>query len=66
MANRDCDLMHQLHCLTFFEVSFLFRMVSVHIAGAQNTLADDLSQDNLPGFLEAIKGVTLHAYGQSV
>ena len=39
-TSRDSDLMHLLCCLTFFEASFSFRMLSVHITGAQNTLAD--------------------------
>ena len=60
-TSKDSDLMYLLRCLTFFEVSSSFRMISVHIAGVQNTLADDLSRDNLPAFLEAVKGATLHS-----
>ena len=50
-TSRDHDLMHLLRCLTFFEAQFSFRMTATHIAGSQNTLADDLSRDNLSSFL---------------
>ena len=58
-TSRDSELMHLLRCLIFFEAKFSFRMVSAHIAGSQNTLADDLSRDNLSGFLQAVKGASV-------
>ena len=41
-TSRDSELMHLLRCLIFFEAKFSFRMVSAHIVGSQNTLADQL------------------------
>lgn len=53
-SSRDGDLMHLLRCLTFFEAAFSMRLTAVHIAGADNVLADDLSRDKLSSFLQAV------------
>ena len=63
-SSKDPDLMHLLRCLTFFEAKFSFRVVATHIAGAKNTLADDLSRDNLSSFLKAAGHMALS--GQSI
>ena len=56
---RDQDLMHLLRCLSFFEAMFSFRAIASHISGAQNCLADDLSRNKLPSFLQAVGQATL-------
>ena len=50
-ACRDPSLMHLVRCLFFFEAHFQFELVAVHIPGASNTLADDLSRNRLTSFL---------------
>ena len=49
---RDQNLMHLLRCLFFFEASFQFTLIATYIAGSTNHLADDLSRDKLPSFLQ--------------
>ena len=47
---RDPTLMHLLRCLFFFEAHFSFQYVAVHVPGKDNTAADALSRNQLPGF----------------
>ena len=42
--------MHLLRCLALLECSFQFTLVSEHIPGKSNDLADALSRNNLPYF----------------
>ena len=53
-TSRDQDLMHLLHCISFFEAMFSFRAIASHISGAQNYLADDFSRNKLSSFLQAV------------
>ena len=48
---RDPTLMHLLRCLFFIEAHCQFELVSGHIPGRDNGLADDLSRNRLPSFL---------------
>ena len=49
---KDGDMMHLLCSLFFFEAEFQFSMVAAHKPGSLNTLADALSRNNLPLFLQ--------------
>ena len=46
-TSKDSNLMHLLRCLAFLEARYTFRIVSTHLAGVGNTLADDLSRNHL-------------------
>ena len=46
---KDVTLMHILH---FYLAQFDIRVVTRHIAGAENTAADALSRDNLKVFFQ--------------
>lgn len=52
-SSRDRDIMHLLRCLAFFEARWNLQLISSHLAGVRNTLADDLSRNNLVSFLQA-------------
>ena len=58
-TSRDNELIHLLRCLTFFEAKFSCRLVATHISGSRNTLADDLSRDNLSSFFQAVGNISL-------
>ena len=45
-------MLYLLRSLFFFEAEFQFSLVAAHIPGNQNTLADALSRNNLPLFLQ--------------
>ena len=45
-------MLYLLRSLFFFEAEFQFSLVAAHIPGSLNTLADALSRDNLPLFLQ--------------
>ena len=49
---KDGDMLYLLRSLFFFEAEFQFSLVAAHIPGSLNTLADALSRDNLPLFLQ--------------
>ena len=49
--SKEPNAMHLLRCLALIECSFQFSLVSRHIPGRHNDLADALSRDNLPHFL---------------
>ena len=49
--SKDPTAMHLVRCLTLIECHHDFSIVSKHIPGHLNTLADALSRDNLPYFL---------------
>ena len=49
---RDQKLMHLMRYLFFFKAHFQFHMISSHIRGSSNDLADDLSRNNLLSFLQ--------------
>ena len=44
--------MHLLRCLHFFEAHYRFHLVSEHIRGVDNDLADDLSRNRLASFVQ--------------
>ena len=46
-TSKEPDIMHLLHCLFLFEARFSFHITASHIAGMENTLADDLSRNNI-------------------
>ena len=48
---RDPAACNMLRCLAFFQAHFDFRLRAVHIAGARNTDADDLSRNRTTTFL---------------
>ena len=50
---RDSSLMHLVRCLFVFEAHFRFEVVAMHIPGACNTLADDLSRNRLASLSKA-------------
>ena len=50
-SSRHPSLMHLLRCLFFPEVHFCFTLSLVHVAGVANTLAGDLSRNNVPSFV---------------
>lgn len=59
LLNRSCrdpNLMHLLRTLFFFEAHFQFSLHAEHIAGKDNQLADDLSRNNLPSFMQRCPG----------
>ena len=51
-TRKDAHIMHLLRCLFFFEAAFSFHIQASHIAGALNTLANDISRNNLPSILQ--------------
>ena len=46
-TSKEPDIMHLLHCSFFFEARFSFHITVSHIAGLENTLADDISRNNI-------------------
>ena len=51
-TSKEPHIMHLLRCLFFIEAKHQFTMSIVHIAGVDNDLADDLSRNQLPSFLQ--------------
>ena len=49
--SKDAYAIHLIRCLSLLECSLQFTLVSTHIPGKHNTLADALSRNNLPYFL---------------
>ena len=49
--SEDAFAMHLMRCLSLLECAFHFSLVSRHIPGKHNTLADALSRNNLTYFL---------------
>lgn len=52
-SSRDKGIMHLLRCLHFFAAKHDVRLSASHIAGAENTMADALSRNNLLQFLSS-------------
>ena len=48
--SKDSELMHLLRCLSMIECAYGFTLVSKHLPGKLNLLADALSRDKLPLF----------------
>ena len=48
--SRQTDLMHLLRCLFFLEATYRLTITASHIPGRMNTLADDLSRNNIISF----------------
>jgi len=61
---KDKDLMQLLRCLFFLEATYQFQLSAVHIAGADNGLADDMSRNRIQYFREKAGG--LNVYPSSV
>ncbi len=51
---RDPSLMHLLRCLFFLEAHYGFQLQAVHIPGASNILADELSRNKLSSFFRKV------------
>ena len=49
--SKDPTAMHLVRCLSLIECAFQFTLVSKHIPGKHNDLADALSRNQLPHFL---------------
>ena len=49
--SKDPNAMHLMRCLSLIECTFQFTLVSKHIPGKHNDLADALSRNKLPHFL---------------
>ena len=60
-TSRDGSIMHLLRCLFFLEAHFAFSVVSSHVAGVDNGMADDLSRDRLFDFLQASESARLES-----
>ena len=50
-SSKDAEVMHLMRCLAFVAAKFNFVVVSSHIKGADNELADALSRDRAHFFL---------------
>ena len=55
-CSKENEILHFVRCLAFFETKWNFILVSTHLAGANNILADDLSRNRLHSFLQANVG----------
>ena len=51
-TSMESDMMHLLCCLFFFEAAFSFHITALRSAGAANTLADDISCNNMLSVLQ--------------
>ena len=49
-VSKDKNMMHILRCLFFIEASHQFQLAACHIPVIQNTMADNLSQNQLESF----------------
>ena len=49
-SSKDSDVMQLMRCLAFLGAKLEFHITTSHIRGADNTLADALSRNNLPLF----------------
>ena len=57
---KDLHLMHLVHILVFLAARFNFWFVAEHIAGKGNSLADDLSRNNLRHFFSQVPQARHH------
>ena len=53
-TSKESDIMHLLRCLFFFEARFSFHFTASHIAGVENTLADDISRNNTTSVIQVL------------
>ena len=53
-SSKEAEVMHLLRCLFFFEAVSSFHIQSSHIAGVENTLADDISRNKLSSVLQVL------------
>lgn len=51
-TSHEKEAMHLLRCLHFYEAFYECRLVSEHLPGVDNDLADDLSRNRLLSFLQ--------------
>ena len=51
-TSKNVPVMHLLRCLFFFEATFNCAIKAMHLPGATNELADDLSRNRLSLFLQ--------------
>ena len=58
-ASKESEIMHLLRCVAFIEARWEFTLVATHLAGRENTLADDLSRDRQQSFLQARSGLVM-------
>ena len=54
-TSKEPGIMHLLRCLIFFEARFSFHIIASHIAGVENSLADDISRNNMSSVLQALR-----------
>ena len=52
-TSHEPEAMHLLRCLSFISAKFQLLLYASHLAGAKNTLADDLSRNNASNFLSS-------------
>ena len=45
-TSKDCEAMHLMRCLAFTSAKFEFLLLSTHISGVSNVLADALYRNN--------------------
>ncbi len=57
--SKEPAIMQMLRCLFFIEAHGQFSLSAVHLPGACNTLADDLSRDRLSSFRQKMGNVQL-------
>ena len=50
IVSKDKHMVHILRCLFFIEAYHQFQLTACHIPGIQNTMADDLSRNQLGSF----------------
>ena len=58
-TSKEREIMHSLRRVAFFEAKWEFTLISTHLAGCDNVLADDLSRDKLHSFLQAKSSMVL-------
>ena len=51
---KNKHAMHLLRCLYFFQAAYQVKLMTEHIKGFHNELADTISQDNSPKFLSTM------------
>lgn len=53
-TSKEVEIMHLLRCLFFFEAVHGCQLQSSHIAGVDNTLADDISRNNMLSVMQVL------------
>ena len=53
-TSKNSAVLHLLRCLFFFEAHFSCSICATYLPGRENDLADDLSRNRLPSFLQKL------------